>query len=575
MHMKAMLLTGAAACVLSTGGAEAAVKHRHHKPAAPDAAAAATNQRLDALAAEVESLKARLDQETLAREQSDAQVKAAQDQAATASADAQSARTQLAEQVQTVPGEIKAAVDAAKPKTDKIHYKGVTLTLGGFLEAADIYRSRDETADISSSFAKLPFESDRASHTAENAFSPRQTRVSALVEGDISPDVRASFYGEFDFQGAAQTANSNQSNSYNPRIRHLFGALDWDDSGWHLMAGQNFSLATLNSHSLLPRTELTPPQIDGAYLVGFVWTRQPQIRLVKDFGKTLWLGVSLENPQTTFSLNGTNSGVATGVTLTDSQAPTNGYYSGANYSLNSVPDVVAKIAYDPSFGDRHLHVEAFGLMRDFTDRVTIAPTAGTEAATLGYAAGTHTNNSYGGGVGAGLDFNALPGLLDVQASMLAGQGIGRYASGQLTDVTAKPDGQLVGIPETAWLVGGILHPTPQLDLYLFGGREAQQAKVYRYGNLPASVAFGYGTLPGTNNSGCLVEGGTCSALTKSVSEITAGFWDRFYQGAYGRLQVGVQYSHAERDAFADSTAAGVAPKASDDMVFTSFRYYPF
>jgi hypothetical protein len=43
--------------------------------------------------------------------------------------------------------------------------------------------------------------------------------------------------------------------------------------------------------------------------------------------------------------------------------------------------------------------------------------------------------------------------------------------------------------------------------------------------------------------------------------------------------VGVQYSHTDLDTFAGADAAGrvgtLAPKVSDDMIFTSFRYYPF
>jgi hypothetical protein len=50
------------------------------------------------------------------------------------------------------------------------------------------------------------------------------------------------------------------------------------------------------------------------------------------------------------------------------------------------------------------------------------------------------------------------------------------------------------------------------------------------------------------------------------------------------VRVGVQYSHTDLYAFpgvAGSNSAGfpagagVQPKTSDDMVFTSFRYYPF
>jgi hypothetical protein len=35
----------------------------------------------------------------------------------------------------------------------------------------------------------------------------------------------------------------------------------------------------------------------------------------------------------------------------------------------------------------------------------------------------------------------------------------------------------------------------------------------------------------------------------------------------------VQYSYTERKAFAD--AVGIAPQAKENMVFTSFRFYPF
>jgi len=44
-------------------------------------------------------------------------------------------------------------------------------------------------------------------------------------------------------------------------------------------------------------------------------------------------------------------------------------------------------------------------------------------------------------------------------------------------------------------------------------------------------------------------------------------------GSFGRIQWGLQYSHTERKAFAG--AGGVAPVANDNMVFASFRYYPY
>jgi hypothetical protein len=92
----------------------------------------------------------------------------------------------------------------------------------------------------------------------ETRFTARQTRLSLLAQGDISEQTRAAFYGEFDFQAAAQTANSNESNSFNPRMRHLYGTIDWNGSGWHLLAGQNWSLVTLNTKGITPRNEAAP-----------------------------------------------------------------------------------------------------------------------------------------------------------------------------------------------------------------------------------------------------------------------------------------------------------------------------
>jgi hypothetical protein len=111
---------------------------------------------------------------------------------------------------------------------------------------------------------------------------------------------------------------------------------------------------------------------------------------------------------------------------------------------------------------------------------------------------------------------------------------------------------------------------------VFGGEEAETSKTYRYATIP-SLVVGQGTLPGTTNAGCAVEStaSTCSPVNKYIQQATVGFWDNIYQGSFGRVRWGIQYSYTERKEFADATAAAFAPKATDNMVFTSFRYYPF
>src|SRR6202008_888165 len=145
----------------------------------------------------------------------------------------------------------------------------------------------------------------------------------------------------------------NESNSYNPRIRNLYGTMDWDYSGWHLLVGQNWSLLTLNSKGISPRNEVPPPSIDAQYVPGFAWARQPQVRIVKDFAdKQYWLALSLGNPQATFSGTAghqrptgvTVTNPVTGNTTINGAPAVGGAFSGFNSvnttSLNRVPDVI-------------------------------------------------------------------------------------------------------------------------------------------------------------------------------------------------------------------------------------------
>ncbi|MDR3511695.1 MAG: hypothetical protein P4L73_08680 [Caulobacteraceae bacterium] len=589
MQKKSALLGGAALGVLlavsmsASADAKTAKHHRHAAPAAPSA----VDQKVESLTEAVSALESRLNEETQARQATQAQAQAAQADAAAARADAAAARTQLSEQIQTIPGAVQGAVTTAvaanKPKTDKIYYKGVTVTLGGFLEAAGIYRSKNEESDISSSYAKIPYGNNVVGHTSELRGTARQSRVSFLAQGDINKTTHAAFYGEFDFQGGAQTSNSNESNSYVPRIRNLYGTVDWDDYGLHLLAGQNWSLVTLNSKGITPRNEVTPPQIDAQYIPGFAWTRQPQIRITKDWNKEIWAAVSIENPQTTIggttgsglsSLGITATTAATGNTTLNGSPPngssaSSGFDSVNSMSLNHLPDVVGKLAFEPNIGGAHpVHLEVFGLYRSYYDRVTVAANS---YATLhmGLTAGSSNVDTNGGGFGGSVTATVVPKILDLQASVMTGRGIGRYGSGQLPDVTLQANGHLAAIPETMFLVGGTLHATKELDIYVFGGQEREDSKL----SSANGSTYGFG-VPGSGTAiTCNTDGGSCTTTTREISQVTAGFWDKAYTGPFGQLRVGVQYSHTNLTAF--STTSGYTPKTSEDMIFTSFRYYPF
>ena len=525
-------------------------------------------EQVQTLQGQVEALQRRLDAQSSAEQQTKATADQAVAQAAAANAQAATATAAT----QAIPTEIRTAVDLAKPKTDKIYYKGVTVTLGGFAAFESVYRSHNETSDIGSTFSAIPYSNNAVGNTRELRFTARQSRLSALVQGDVDPYTHLGFYGEFDFQAAAQTANSTETNSYNPRIRNLYGSIDWDNPGVHLMAGQNWSLVTLNSKGITPRNEVLPPTIDSQYVVGYTWARQPQIRLTKDFDKTFWIAVSAENPQTTFytganglpagtvvtyNAQGANSVASPGGAVT-SGSGFSGFNSVNTLSLNHIPDVVAKVAYEPMVAERNLHLEVYGLYRSFYER-------------LNYK----NADKSGTGVGAGLMIPVVPAVLDFQVSGLAGKGIGRYGSGQLTDVTFNQAGAIKPISEVMALAGLTLHATPKFDLYLFAGEEKASAEAYDAVSATGAVTgYGYGN-PLYVNTGCRSQTapGACVANNRKIEEVTLGFWHKPYVGAYGRIQYGVQLAYAQRTAFAGT--GGYAPIANENMAFVSFRYYPF
>ncbi|WP_114238350.1 hypothetical protein [Dyella sp. C9] len=522
-----------------------------HVMADPAPAQSSKNSTQSAQTAEIEALKAQLQA---------LQAKVAElEQRTDAQSDINVSTGQAVEQVQKQV----AATDAqVKKSSDKIAYKGVNITLGGFLAAESIYRSAQEGADIASNYSAIPYKNVQTAHMSEFRMSARQSRLSALAQGDVSPDTHLAGYIEMDFLGGAQTANSNESNSFNPRIRNVYMTSDWDNSGLHLLAGQNWSLLTLNSKGIMPRTELTPPQIDAQYIPGFTWARQAQIRLVKDWDKTYWLGISIENPQTTFYSSPNQAKAPVQQTAYNITAGS-GYDSANTLSLNHIPDVVVKFAADPGYG----HYEVFGLGRSFYNR---------------YATnGSYSNHdTWGGGWGFGAVLPLIDKVLDWQISGMEGKGIGRYGSAQLSDVTFSPNGNIAPIKENMLLTGLTWHANADVDVYLFGGRESDSKKDFDVNGL----ALGYGN-PAYNNSGCDTVGAaaaTCVGNAKDIWQGTAGFWWKFYQGKFGRMQFGAQYSHTEKEAFAGQgyvngvlVNGAASPKAKEDMFFTSFRYYPF
>ena len=198
----------------------------------------------------------------------------------------------------------KTAVKAPSPfdpcQPGKVCYKGVTLTFGGFIDLTDIYRTRNLSSDVGSIYNAIPFAGNRNYNIGENRFSARTSRFSVLAEGNVNPAIGVKGYGEIDFESAGASSNPVATNSFTPRMRQMSIEIDRNDLGWHLLAGQTWSLTSPSKVGIDPRGIDGPPVVDFESVPGIFAARQPGVRVWKDFGPQFSLALSAENAQTIF-----------------------------------------------------------------------------------------------------------------------------------------------------------------------------------------------------------------------------------------------------------------------------------
>jgi hypothetical protein len=603
------------------------------QPAKPKAAKKAEKAEA-AIAVQLEELRQALqsqqEQLQLLKEElakRDRQIDEAREAAAAANARAVEASTKATEAVNTTAevqstavslnstvSALKASNEALKTTVDKeqadakkseeigpstIRFKGVNITPMAWIEAATISRSRATGGDINTPLTGIPYPNSALSRISENNFTARQSRLMLLADTKIG-SAKVNMYYEGDFLGTGVTSNNRQSNSYVFRQRQLWASLKFD-SGLFISGGQMWSLVTESKKGIENRQEQFPLMIDPQYIVGWAWQRAYGFRVAKNWDKFAF-GIGIEGPQTTVGGRGFPNNFFVNV-----PGVGGGLYNFADtngYTANKLPDFLVKATYDPGWG----HYEIVGIVSTFRNRVypcgalplPTFPTATCTAANS--VAGAFNDSRTGGGFGATARLPFAQKKIEFMAHFQGGDGIGRYSTAQLQDVTARPDGTLAPIRTAAYLGEMELHPNPKFDIFAYYGGEYAARTAYTFVN-PANgntVGVGYGS-PLFNNSGCTTEGfpvstpgtfpptatpaspgssGTCNGDIHHILEGTLGFWHKMYNGPKGRLQWGVTYSYLTKYAWSGNAGTNVAapgpsvrPKAVDNMVWTSFRYY--
>jgi hypothetical protein len=584
---------------------------------APAVTAADVQELKDALAAQQQQIQ-ELRDELHRRDQVALQ---AQTSAADAAAKADAAQAQASQQQQAV-GQLKSDVADLKTsvsntvqsvqETQKtvytalespvaLHYRGITITPGGYAAAEFVRRSRGLAEDVATPLNSLTMPGASQDSLPEFFGTGRTSRISALTEGQLKR-VKLSAYVEADFLSAGVTSTNNTTDSYTLRQRQAFGQAAFN-SGWTFTGGQQWSLLTENNHGLDNRTEAVPLTIDTSYNVGMTYARQYGVRLTKNFYNKLWFGVSMENSQATVTSHNNaanflvgeagggksyNNAVTTCATTLSTAVPpvaTTTCTPAASYSFNPSPDIVAKLAFEPGFG----HYEVFALFSNFRDRTF--PCEDIDATTVcdtvkGPNAGAATDVSRsGGGIGANARWTFYQKHIVFGLHGFGGSGIGRYGTSGLPDAAVYANGSLHLVRSFQGL-GTLEWHSSRLDVYTNAGVE-YAARTVAYDPV-SKKQIGYGSRL-FSNAGCFTETdpatatgfnpgalANCTADTRANIEGTLGFWYRFYNGPKGKFQYGTQFSYATRQTWSGITpltAPSGAPEGLDAMVFTSFRYY--
>jgi len=496
-----------------------------------------------------------------------------------------------------------------------VHYKGITFSPGGYVQLQAIERSRNDNSYDSINYSAIPLGGTTDAKMRNFRMSARTSRISFRADA-MHKDTKVLFFWGIDWAAQAPTANENQTYSFQPRIREFFFDMT-TKGGWEVTAGTTWTLITPNLKGVDPLTVWATSGFDFNTNIGTWYRRAPLFRVVKKVNSKTWVAIEAVNPATVdntqiLGINGASLASATSTTVLpyaypvsglanspNTQIGASGYFGffttslsstlpanpSAGYpSTNVAPDIDAKVTFEPGWG----HYEIVGQTSWKQDRVVCTITAGCANGTA-YAIGkTNTTEGFGLGVNAALPI--VKNKADFIVHTFAGRGIGPGTPMGFPDVTVKPNGSLAAVPVVTGVFGIEVHPTPALDVYLYGGEEYADRTIYPLyktgsglaagaATLPASAAgqvgwMGYGA-PSAIQGLCGTEAisgyanPSCTSVNRQGQQLQIGFWHRPWRGPEGTLQWGFGYSWLKREVWTGMASAAAFPIAATASSATS------
>lgn len=447
--------------------------------------------------------------------------------------------------IASIPASLPVTAGEGTPQEAKnpdaplqFHIGSAYVTPVGFMDFTSVFRTHDGGSTIGTNFASIPYGNVFQNNLSEFRLSMQNSRLGFRLDALVH-DAHVIGYMEADFLGNNPGNVEVSSNSNTLRSRLYW--VDVRKGKFEVLGGQSWSLLTPGRSGIspLPGDIFFTQNIDVNYQLGLFWGRIPELRFVYHPSNKAAFAVALDSPEQYVG------GSAGGGLVTFPSALSSTYSSELNTGSNTfgvpnlAPDVIAKVAVDPS---HRFHGEVGGILREFK---VWNPT---------------TSTSYSASGGGGF----LNGSVEVAKGFrlltnnFVSDGGGRYIFGQAPDLIIKSDGSLSLIHADSTVTGfEFTHGNTLLYGYYGGVYIGRNTAIDTTGKKPALVGYGYS--------------GASAGQNRAIQEGTFGFNQTVWKDAkWGAINLMGQYSYLTRNPW--YVASGNPSNASVNMVFMDLRY---
>ncbi len=439
----------------------------------------------------------------------------------------------------------KTGVEPEETSPLQLRIGSAYITPVGFMDFTGVWRQHDGGSGIGTNFASIPYGNTFQTNLSEFRFSMQNSRVGFRIDADVK-GAHVIGYMESDFLGnnPGNVAVSSNSNTLRSRLYWV----DVQKSKWELLGGQTWSLITPGRTGIspLPGNLFYTQDIDVNYQAGLVWGRIPELRMVYHPSKKTAFAVALDSPEQYIGGSAGGSSITFPANTTLATAYGAGGASSAELNNGSTtlntpnvaPDVIAKLAFDPS---PRAHIELGGIERQFRVWNPVN--------------GAHFDKTGGGGF-ANINFELVKGFR-IFTNNFWSDGGGRYIFGQAPDLIVRPNGDIAPV-HAGSTVSGFEVTQKNSFFYAYYGALYVSRDIALDANNKTLIGYGYPGAPVSQN--------------RAIQELSAGFNQTLWKdGRYGALNFMGQFSYMTRNPWSIVPIGGPSD-AHLSMAFLNLRY---